>query len=55
LDGSFVGNTPSEISIAEGEHIVQLTKVGFKPWERKIKTTGGSTIHIEAELEKASD
>jgi hypothetical protein len=53
VDGSFVGNTPSELSIAEGDHTVQVKKAGFKPWERKLKTSAASTVHIDAELEKA--
>jgi len=27
-------------------------KTGFKNWERKMKVTGGSSIHLNAELEK---
>lgn len=55
LDGSFVGNTPSEISIAEGDHTIQVTKPGFKSWERNLKVTAGSTVRLEAELEKAAN
>jgi hypothetical protein len=51
VDGSFVGNTPSEVQLAEGEHTVAVKKAGFKDWERKLKVTGGS-IHLSAELEK---
>jgi hypothetical protein len=52
VDGSFVGNTPSDVQIAEGEHTVAVKKVGFKDWERKLKVTGGSSVHVNAELEK---
>jgi hypothetical protein len=52
FDGSFVGNTPSDVQIAEGEHTVAVKKVGFKDWERKLKVTGGSSVHVNAELEK---
>lgn len=52
LDGSFVGNTPSELSIAEGDHTIQIKKAGFTLWERKLKITAGSTVHIDAELQK---
>jgi PEGA domain len=55
VDGSFVGNTPSDLSIAEGDHTVQIHKSGFKPWERKLKATAGSTVRINAELEKAPE
>jgi hypothetical protein len=53
LDGNFVGNTPSELSIAPGNHTVLITKAGFLPWQRKLETTAGSTVHITAELEKS--
>ena len=50
LDGSFVGNTPSEIDVTPGDHTLTVSKPGFKPWERKFKATGGS-VNINAELE----
>jgi hypothetical protein len=53
VDGSFVGNTPSDIQVAEGEHTVSVTKAGFKGWQRKMKVSGGSSVHLNAELEKA--
>ena len=52
VDGSFVGNTPSDVQVTEGEHAVSLKKAGFKDWERKVTITGGSSIHLNAELEK---
>jgi hypothetical protein len=52
VDGSFVGNTPSDVQITEGEHTVSVKKVGFKDWERKLKVSGGSSVHLNAELEK---
>jgi PEGA domain len=54
IDGGFVGNTPSEVQVAEGEHTVAVKKTGFKDWERKLKVTGGSKVHLNAELEKAN-
>jgi hypothetical protein len=53
VDGSFVGNTPSDVQVAEGEHTVSVKKTGFKDWERKLKISGGSSVHLNAELEKA--
>jgi hypothetical protein len=50
LDGSFVGNTPSEIDVTPGDHTLTLSKSGFKVWERKFKATGGN-VNINAELE----
>lgn len=53
IDGSFVGNTPSTIEVAPGEHTVTVTKSGFKPWTRKAKISGGE-IRMAVELEKGS-
>jgi PEGA domain len=55
VDGSFVGNTPSDVQVKEGEHTVAVKKAGFKDWERKVKVTGGSSVHLNAELEKAAN
>jgi len=52
VDGSFVGNTPSDVQVADGEHTILLKKAGFKDWERKMRVSGGSNVHLNAELEK---
>ena len=51
LDGSFVGNTPSVIDVTAGDYSVVVKKSGYKPWERKMKVTGG-VVNVSAELEK---
>ncbi|MGA7449520.1 MAG: PEGA domain-containing protein [Terriglobales bacterium] len=53
VDGSFVGNTPSDVQVAEGDHTIVVKKTGFKDWERKLKSSAGSSVHLGAELEKA--
>jgi hypothetical protein len=52
VDGSFVGNTPSEIEIAAGSHTISVKKTGFKDWERKLAVSSGSSVHLNPELEK---
>jgi hypothetical protein len=54
VDGSFVGNTPSDLQLPEGEHAVAVKKAGFKDWERKLKVAGGSNVHLKAELDKTA-
>lgn len=54
LDGSFVGNTPSDVQVPDGEHTITVKKVGFQDWARKMKVTAGSSIHLSAELEKVT-
>jgi hypothetical protein len=53
VDGSFVGNTPSDVQLTEGDHEIVVKKSGFKNWERKMKISAGSNVHIGAELDKA--
>jgi|1186.fasta_scaffold00721_6 hypothetical protein len=53
LDGSFVGNTPSDVHVGEGDHTFTVKKAGFKDWERKVKVSAGSSVHLSAELEKS--
>lgn len=54
IDGSFVGNTPSDVQVPEGEHTIAVKKSGFKSWERKMRVTSGSSVHLNAELEKSA-
>ncbi len=51
LDGNFVGNTPSVLSLNRGEHVIVVKKTGFKDWQRKISFSGGD-INLSPELEK---
>ena len=50
IDGNFVGNTPSKVSAAAGQHQVVLKKSGFQGWERKVTVSGG-LVRLNAELE----
>ncbi len=50
MDGTFVGSTPSVIGVSAGDHVVAISKKGYKRWERKIKVTSGK-IDIAADLE----
>jgi hypothetical protein len=54
VDGSFVGNTPSDIDVPAGDHTVTVKKTGFQPWEKKLKVSSGSNVHLKAELEKSA-
>jgi hypothetical protein len=52
VDGSFVGNTPSDVQLTEGEHTITVKKAGYKDWERKLKVSAGNSVHLSADLEK---
>lgn len=51
VDGAFVGNTPSTVTVAPGSHDVTVKKKGFAAWSRKLNVTGGS-VRLNAELEQ---
>jgi hypothetical protein len=52
VDGNFVGNTPSDVQVAEGDHAITVKKAGFKDWQRTVKVSAGSNVRLNAELEK---
>lgn len=51
VDGNFVGNTPSTMSLASGSHDVTIKKKGFDDWTRKVNVTTGS-VRLNAEMEQ---
>jgi hypothetical protein len=53
IDGGFVGNTPSAVGVAPGQHQLSVKKAGFKPWERKITVSSGQ-VNVNAILEPDS-
>jgi hypothetical protein len=55
VDGNFSGNTPSDLEVPEGEHFITVKKSGYKDWQRKMKIVAGSSIHLNAEMEKATN
>ncbi len=50
IDGSYVGNTPSNVGVTPGQHQISIKKTGFKPWERKITVSTGQ-VNVNATLE----
>ncbi len=52
IDGSFVGNTPSTVGVAAGQHKLTVKKTGFAPWERTITVSSGQ-VSVNAVLETA--
>jgi len=39
VQATSLGNTPSVIELAAGEHAISIKKAGYKSWERKVKVT----------------
>lgn len=50
IDGSFVGSTPSSVSVAAGQHTITVKKKGYTDWSRSMNVSG-SGIHLNADLE----
>jgi hypothetical protein len=52
VDGGFVGNTPAMVKLAQGDHVVEVKKPGFKDYRKQIQITEGSEQTLRAVLEK---
>ncbi|MGB8886674.1 MAG: PEGA domain-containing protein [Candidatus Korobacteraceae bacterium] len=51
VDGNFVGDTPSEVTVPAGVHTITIAKHGFKLWERKLTASSGK-VTVAADLEQ---
>src|SRR5207244_2556216 len=52
IDGAFVGNSPAKLKLAEGLHVVEVKKAGFKDYRRELKVIPGSDLTLTAGLER---
>lgn len=52
VDGVFAGNTPSQITMTPGKHVIKVKKKGYETWTRDL-VVAGSGVHLYAELEAA--
>jgi hypothetical protein len=51
VDEKFLGNTPSTLRLAAGDHKIRLEKPGFKAWERTLTVVSGEVGNLNASLE----
>jgi PEGA domain len=51
VDGKFVGNTPSTLTLTAGSHEIRIEAATLKPWSRTFDAVAGSRITIRATLE----
>ena len=51
VDGAFVGNTPGDIPVSEGDKTVKISKKGYKAFERSIHVLPNATQRLTVELE----
>jgi hypothetical protein len=47
IDGAFVGNTPTTVQLAPGQHRIQVT-LGARTWQRTLQANPGSTVTLNA-------
>jgi TPR repeat protein len=52
VDSAFVGNVPTRLKLAEGAHVVEVKKAGFKDYRRELKVSAGSELSLHPVLEK---
>jgi len=50
IDGKFVGDTPSSLVLAAGDHTIKVSKKGYKSWQRTLTASTGK-VNVTAELE----
>jgi hypothetical protein len=53
IDGNFLGNTPSKVTLDAGQHTVKVTAKDHKEWSRELMVSTGSEMTVNAQLEKA--
>lgn len=52
IDGKFAGSTPSTIQVTPGDHQITVELAGHKVWQRTMSVNQGSSITVNANLEK---
>jgi len=53
VDWRYVGNTPSEIGLSPGTHVVAISLPGFAEWKRELTVEANSAVNVTATLQKA--
>jgi hypothetical protein len=53
LDWRYMGNTPSEIGLSVGTHVVVISMPGFAEWKRELTVAPDSAVNVTASLQKA--
>lgn len=52
VDGAFVGNPPAKLKLAQGSHLVEVRKTGFKDYRKALTVNAGSDLTLRVVLEK---
>ena len=51
IDGKFVGNAPSTVPLAAGDHTVEVKASKFADWKRTVSVTDGSDLNLKAAMQ----
>jgi hypothetical protein len=51
IDGKFIGNTPSTVKLAPGDHTILIEKSGFKTWQRTMTVSPSGNVTVDATLQ----
>jgi hypothetical protein len=52
VDWRYVGNTPSEIGLSAGTHVIVISTPGFAEWKRELTVASDSEVNVTAILQK---
>lgn len=52
VDGMFAGNTPANLKLTEGIHVIEVRKAGLKPYKKELRVLGDSQLTLRAKLGK---
>jgi hypothetical protein len=52
IDGEFIGNTPTTLTVKPGKVTVKMRKTGFQPWQRTLTLNPGDKRTLNGDLEK---
>jgi len=50
-DGAFVGNTPANLKLAEGIHMIEVKMVGYRSYRRELRVIGNSELNLRVTLD----
>lgn len=50
VDGKFVGNVGSNVSVPVGDHTIEVRAAKFQTWQRSVSINGADSVNLNANL-----